>query len=81
MGFIATRVLGSASTASRSRSEPWRPTSFQKGDRVVLKESYEDVEGKIVGVWKGDAYRVSWETSQTFGGKTMIVNGGGVKKK
>ena len=35
-------------------------STFQKGDRVVLKESYGNVEGQIILVLKDHVYKVAW---------------------
>jgi hypothetical protein len=35
-------------------------STFQKGDRVVLKESCENVEGQIILVLKDHMYKVAW---------------------
>ena len=43
--------------------------TFQKGDRVAFKESPEVVEGTIVEPWKGNFYRVTWESGLSYQGK------------
>src|SRR5882672_9923231 len=45
-------------------------STFQKGDRVVLKESYENVEGQIILVLKDHMYKVAWDSGLTYKGKT-----------
>ena len=58
------------------------PTStFQKGDRVVLKEFYENVEGQIIVMLKDNMYKVAWDSGLTYKGKTMIVSGNAIRKK
>ncbi len=56
-------------------------STFQKGDRVVLKESYENVEGQIIGMLKDNMYKVAWDSGLTYKGKTMIVSGNAIRKK
>ncbi len=55
--------------------------TFQKGDRVAFKESPEVVEGTIVELWKGNFYRVAWESGLSYQGKTTIVSGNVIRKK
>ena len=55
--------------------------TFQKGDRVAFKESPEVVEGTIVEPWKGNFYRVTWESGLSYRGKTTIVSGNVIRKK
>jgi hypothetical protein len=57
------------------------PPTFQKGDRVAFKESPEVVEGKVVGLWKGNFYRVAWDSGLSYQGKTTIVSGNVIRKK
>jgi hypothetical protein len=55
--------------------------TFQKGDRVAFKESPEVVEGKVVALWKGNFYRVAWESGLSYQGKTTIVSGNVIREK
>src|SRR5260370_31345640 len=63
------------------RGETMAAPTFQKGDRVAFKESPEVVEGKVVGLWKGNFYRVAWESGLSYQGKTTIVSGNVIRKK
>ncbi len=54
--------------------------AFQKGDHVAFKEFPEGVEGRIVGVWKGNAYKVAWDSGLAYRGRTMIVSGNAIRK-
>jgi hypothetical protein len=56
-------------------------STFQKGDRVVLKESYENVEGQIVLVLKDHMYKVAWDSGLTYKGKTTIISSNAIRKK
>lgn len=57
------------------------PPTFQKGDRVAFKESPEVVEGKVIALWKGNFYRVAWDSGRSYQGKTTIVSGNVIRKK
>jgi hypothetical protein len=57
------------------------PPTFQKGDRVAFKESPEVVEGTVVALWKGNCYRVAWDSGLSYQGKTTIVSGSVIRKK
>ena len=52
-------------------------STFQKGDRVVLKESYENVEGQIIFVLKDHMYKIAWDSGLTYKGKTTIIAASG----
>jgi hypothetical protein len=54
--------------------------TFQKGDRVAFKESPE-VVGKVVALWKGNFYRVAWDSGLSYQGNTTIVSGNVIRKK
>ena len=56
-------------------------STFQKGDRVVLKESDENVEGQIILVLKDHMYKVAWDSGLTYKGKTTIISGNAIRKK
>ncbi len=49
--------------------------TFQKGDRVAFKESPE-VVGKVVALWKGNFYRVAWDSGLSYQGNTTIQRRG-----
>jgi len=55
--------------------------TFKWADPVALKESPEVVEGKVVALWKGNFYRVAWESGLSYQGKTTIVSGNVIRRK
>src|SRR5713101_5631014 len=88
MGDVSPReralLLSSAPDAGQDltrQGETMATPTFQKGDRVAFKESPEVVEGKIVELWKGNFYRVAWESGLSYQGKTTIVSGNVIRKK
>jgi len=54
--------------------------TFQKHDRVAFRDSPE-VQGEIVELWKGDFYKVAWDSGITYQGKTTIVSANVIRKK
>ncbi len=55
--------------------------TFQKGDRVAFKEFPEVVEGKVVELWRGNFYKVAWDSGLSYQGKTTLVSGNVIRKK
>jgi hypothetical protein len=55
-------------------------STFQKGDRVVLKESYENGEGQIILVLKDHMYKAAWDSGLTYKGKTTIISGNAIRR-
>ena len=51
-----------------------------KGDRVVLKESYENVEGQIILVLKDHMYKAAWDSGLTYKAKTTIISGNAIRR-